>query len=509
MCTNKTWIKNFYTGEKVLVDCGKCPSCLQAKADKRTTRINMQSKFDVPDGYTTLFLTLTYDNDTIPYILKSDFESFILGGNDFLPVYRDYKRFVVRDKDDKKNNKRTKKRVTSAVFEPIAIYNNYDIPNGGVDYRCFYNSQCSKIEELDTIRYTCYRGKKRYFEYDSERIGVIYYHDIQLFIKRLRIYLKRHYNYDEKLHFFACSEYGPESRRPHHHLLLHIPEGFIEKCKDAVVQAWQFDDMRLSWRQERQIKVATNAAAYVSSYVNCDSSLSFFLKTFKPFKPKHNYSYGYGMSSNLCQLSSLLQMSEKRDFSYQRDVKINGIPTTCNLPIPSYIINRYFPKFKGFSRLPACVSLDIIQCPARLKEWANALDFSLRDIHNITVSLRNHYQLYCDCLGLDFNQDVNLYLYAYDFVKVHSRFYSFLNKYSYYDLVSVEDYLYHFINWNTPIKHALRDYLLSVYKNANYVQDVNYYPSNLSIDRRLSEKYHNYLKDKRVKNSLFSIDSNV
>lgn len=507
MCSNKKWIENFYTGSTVLVNCGHCAACKQEKANKRTTRINLQSKFDVPKGFTTLFITLTYDNDTVPYILKSDYESFVLGGNDFIPVYRDYNKFIVRDKD--KDGKRRKKKTKKINVSPLAIFSNYDMPNGGVDFRTFYNNHCKKIENVDTIRYTEYRGKKHFFSYDKDRVGVIYYHDVQNFIKRYRVNLKRHYKIYESIHFFACSEYGGISKRPHHHLLLHVPERFIEECKNAVAESWPFDNLGISWRFEKQVQIATNAASYVSSYVNCDSSIPFFLQTFRPFKPKHCYSQGYGMGSNLCELSTVLSMSEKRDFSYKRLISFNGVPTICDVPIPAYIVNRYFPKYKGFSRLSPLVSLVLIQDPKRFKEWAYALDYSREDLHKIRVSLVNHYIKYCNLLKLDYSLPVNLYLYAKDFISVHSRYSSFLNRYGYKDLVSVEDYIYHFNNWNTNIKHGLKDYLLSVYKDANYEKDVNLFPSNLSRDFRLTEMYNNYLKDKRAKNALFSVDSNV
>lgn len=43
--------------------------------------------------------------------------------------------------------------------------------------------------------------------------------DVQLFLKRLRIFYSRYLNV-KKIRFFMCGEYGPRTQRPHYHLLL-------------------------------------------------------------------------------------------------------------------------------------------------------------------------------------------------------------------------------------------------------------------------------------------------
>lgn len=53
-------------------------------------------------------------------------------------------------------------------------------------------------------------------EIDGVTHKVLDYRDVQLFLKRWRKYLSK---YDIKLRFFACSEYGGETGRPHYHML--------------------------------------------------------------------------------------------------------------------------------------------------------------------------------------------------------------------------------------------------------------------------------------------------
>ena len=81
MCINSRYIWNPYSRSSVLVKCGKCDACLQEKAQQRTRRI----RNNIRQGEIVLFVTLTYANDYIPYITKTD----LLSDSPFINVYRD------------------------------------------------------------------------------------------------------------------------------------------------------------------------------------------------------------------------------------------------------------------------------------------------------------------------------------------------------------------------------------------------------------------------------------
>ena len=68
MCTQQRWITNHYTGNKIYVKCGHCKACLQEKANKRAQRI----KNEYTSDKIILFVGLTYDRDSCPYIKESD-----------------------------------------------------------------------------------------------------------------------------------------------------------------------------------------------------------------------------------------------------------------------------------------------------------------------------------------------------------------------------------------------------------------------------------------------------
>lgn len=61
------------------------------------------------------------------------------------------------------------------------------------------------------------------------------YEDFQAFEKRLRSYMKYHYNLDG-FRFLMCGEYGPKNGRPHFHVIFYgLPLPDIQKIKDVTV----------------------------------------------------------------------------------------------------------------------------------------------------------------------------------------------------------------------------------------------------------------------------------
>lgn len=82
MCTNKYKVKftkldnNLYHRDYFkYVDCGRCFECIQKKKNQWAFRVNEESKI----SENALFLTLTYDNDNLPFygVSIDDFQKFI------------------------------------------------------------------------------------------------------------------------------------------------------------------------------------------------------------------------------------------------------------------------------------------------------------------------------------------------------------------------------------------------------------------------------------------------
>lgn len=317
MCTNQRTVINPYTGQRLYVKCGKCPACLQEKAAHRVSRIKLQDSDDTD----VFMLSLTYRRFDCPYVLRSEAYEFCDGSRKTLNVYRD---------------------------------TSYRKVRFGSDYKLKYKKTIGRrvIQTLDFVQESSlYRTKDLQHEHD--KIGVCYYPDLQNFFARLRLNLKRKYNYDKDFKAYCCSEYGSKSHRPHMHCLLWISKGDSETFRSAIIESWPFSDLS---RFPRAFEKAFRASSYVASYVNSGSKFPQFLKTY--FKTKHSYSKGFGCSNKLFQPDKILDKFYRGHLTYFVQKDIEGIPTICELPIPKYIIHRYFPLFKGYHRFTGASQCD-------------------------------------------------------------------------------------------------------------------------------------------------------
>ena len=340
MCTNQREIRNLYTGHTLYVKCGHCPACLQEKAAHRVSRIKFQDSKDL----VTLIVTLTYRRTDCPYVLRDDAYKFSRGEIKELPVYRDVSVRKVRQNS------------------------NYD-----VSYKRIVKTSClCTVEFLNSTSFS----KNKDLAHQSGKIGVAYYPDVQHFIARLRINLKRNFNYEYPITTFSVSEYGSKSLRPHFHLLLWCRKGDKEILRNAVIESWPFSDMAAF---PRSFEEAFRASSYVASYVNCDTDFPQFLKSY--FCPKHSYSKGFGCNADFLRLPAILEKLRRGSLSFYRQINKQGIPTVVECPLPKYAIHRYFPKFKGYSRFPPTSLCSYLERIAGLYDESKTLPFTnLRDI---------------------------------------------------------------------------------------------------------------------------------
>lgn len=355
MCTHKYYVRNKYTHERVLVNCGHCPACLQAKADKMKNRISLQAVQDVRNGKLQLFVTLGYKHGTCPYVFASDIAASDVGVPSELSVYRDtkYSRsfgscFLVRQQEKLKKSR--------------IIVNNF----GKLHYD--YINSFHLCEQAG-----------------SGKIGVVYYNDVQNFQKRFLSFMRRHSDCPKSaVKFFCASELGPTTFRPHFHLLVTVPQELYQVAVRAVCSAWPYANWNTK-RREKCIQVARDAASYVASYVNSPSNLPLFLETVSPTSHSHSKFYGY--DSQYFAFPKILEMLDKKSFRLPIffDKSRNSM---SNKLIPTYVLGRYFPLFKGISRLSDYEIRDVLQCPKRLLRYAEKCEYSQDDINNISANLR-------------------------------------------------------------------------------------------------------------------------
>lgn len=369
------WIKNKHYPHPILVPCGHCPACQQEKANQRTSRVRNESKV----GFISLFITLTYDDYSVPFVYRRD----LLDNPKILHIYRNGNiRFVRSSSSYEQCKKRT---VSLHCIDEL-----------------FVDEQYWKNFDIHQFKPLCVDFKNKVYDYD--RIGVCYYKDIQNFYKRLRINLKRKYHYDKSFSFYSCSELGTQSARPHFHGLLNIPYEDEQLFRAAIDEAWPFDSGLLP----RKCETARKCSSYVASYVNRGDDFP-KLFTHNALRPKHSYSQGYGMACKSFSLDEVLKKIDSGDLRYTIPVTKQGKPDTANIPLPKYVINRYFPRFKGFGNLTTVEARCVLERPNEIARFVTRLGLDSDDIHKFVVRIRNSVLRFVDKLGISFYEGVRKY----------------------------------------------------------------------------------------------------
>lgn len=365
MCVNKYYVINPYTRKGLYVNCGKCKSCLTEKAIHRVRRI----KNTYTDALDCMMVTLTYSRGTAPYIDRSEAYNFAHGRLPYLNVYRD-------------SSFRRKRVGSSYEFE-------YKRTNG--------KNTIFSVPSVGEVRFDGLKDLK----YENGKIGVAYYPDVQRFVSRLRINLKRLFNYENSFKTFCCSEYGSKSLRPHFHLLIFFPKGDYETLRSAIFKSWPFADLQSF---DRSVEKCYRGASYVASYVNCGCGFPLFLQSY--FKPKHSYSKGFGLGNRFFNLRSIFRAYERGSLTYSSLQTTGKCDSFVTRVFPKYVIHRYFPKFKGYSRIDPVTLYDNLRRLAKgdfdaFNESIKPLYLSYEECRKVFTRLYNAVaRCYAECPDL-------------------------------------------------------------------------------------------------------------
>lgn len=475
MCTRRREVINPFNGKKLVVDCGHCPACLQKKANLRASRI--ESEFDeVSDD--RAFVTLTYKNKYIPYVTDNDIQEFFSGRSLSLPIYRDYNRRLVYNARKNVYHEKDFK-----LHKPLVNLSRED----------FKLSELDRHEILETWYSFLRSSGNRFGSFEYGKIGIPYYHDVQNFIKRLRINLKRQ-GYEDRIRFYACTELGPTTHRPHIHLLLFFPKGHYSLIKTACLKSWFFDDIQ---RRYENIQPAYAPSQYLASYVNSDSTVKGLFRYCKPFKPKHSYSQGFGINKDVFSLVSLEKMFEQSDFGINQRIYRNGVPSDIIIPIPQYVVSRYFPKFKGFSKLAPIEVFNIVRQPEIIHEYESRLNLLPFESRSIFIRLMNLKRKYS-------------YFQNYEFL--YSNIWNARSAYLlklFHNTTYKDDPLEAYDNILMFYTGNLDSDFVTLDKRPHFEIDFNKFASVVNESYRLTTNYYNRSKDKKKKNLAYCQHQNV
>lgn len=314
-CQNPRTVTNKYTHESVVVPCGHCPSCILRRSAIQT---NLLTTYSSQFRY-VYFVTLTYAPCFLPTLEVSIAETCTDDVAD-VPCVPNIDELDAGDSNTYLFGFRSVPRTASVKVKNSTVERTFKDPEVRFAYPM-------KPKELLSIL-----GKINHNV--PNRIPYVCNRDLDLFLKRLRSYYP-----DEKLRYYAVSEYGPTSFRPHWHLLLFSnSERFSQTVCENVPKAWSYGccDVSLS---------RGFAASYVASYVNSFVALpDFYTQMPKMVRPKSFHSIGFTESNLFPRKVRVAEVDEVADkcLSGVR-VERNGRFRTIK-PTWPYLL-RLFPRF--------------------------------------------------------------------------------------------------------------------------------------------------------------------
>lgn len=319
-CQHPRTVVNKYTHESVLVPCGSCPSCILRRSGIQT---NLLTTYSAQFRY-VYFVTLTYAPRFLPTLAVSIIEACTddIADVSCIPNIND---LDASDPNTYLFGFRSVPRSASVKLKNSTVERTFKDP----EIRFTYGM---KSEELLSIL-----GKVKHNV--PYRIPYVCNRDLDLFLKRLRSYYP-----DEKLRYYAVSEYGPTSLRPHWHLLLFSnSERFSQTVLENVSKAWSYGRCDASLSRGF-------AAPYVASYVNSFVALpDFYIQMPKVVRPKSFHSIGFTESNLFPRKVRIAEIDEVADkclngVRVERDGYFRTIKPTW-----PYLL-RLFPRFSDSIR---------------------------------------------------------------------------------------------------------------------------------------------------------------
>lgn len=252
-CRNTQVVKN--NGKSVVVSCGHCPDCIA----KRSAKYRDLLIKEMDSNKYNHFVTLSYDDIFVPKALIVR-ELNILGDK------------IIRYVDVTNRPKVGKFRST--------------LPTYGKTIGVFSDDNNELFQEfLEQSKPLRKKGKKTSNDFIRWSSVV----DVQRFIKRLRLLIAE--KHDEVIRYFAVTEYGPKTFRPHVHIVLsHNSEQLNRYMQKYISASWKYGD--IDFQRPRAQGSVSN---YVAGYLNSDFVLPYFL-SFDHVRPRTLHSRNFGNS---------------------------------------------------------------------------------------------------------------------------------------------------------------------------------------------------------------------
>lgn len=375
-CQHPRTVINKYTHEPVVVSCGHCPSCILHRSSVQT---NLLTTYSAQFRY-VYFVTLTYAPCFLPTLEVSVVETCTDDIADVSCV-PDINELDAGDPNTYLFGFRSVPRSASVKLKSSTVERTFKDPEIRFSYPM-------KPKELLSIL-----GKIKHNI--PNRIPYVCNRDLDLFLKRLRSYYP-----NEKLRYYAVSEYGPASFRPHWHLLLFSnSERFSQTVFENVSKAWSYGRCDASLSRGF-------AAPYVASYVNSFVALpDFYTQMPKVVRPKSFHSIGFTESNFFPREVRIAEIDKVID-KCLNGVRISrdGYFRTIKPTWPRLL--RLFPRFSDpIRKLPSSVYqllLSAFTAPSRVVRHGCApldCDPFSSDSKQSILSFSKQYLNYIDTYG--------------------------------------------------------------------------------------------------------------
>lgn len=310
------------------VSCGHCIQCMNAKRSRTSLLLDLEGQH----SQYVEFLTLTYSDSFIPRLdFQKYYDNLSTLGLSFDDIPISFGNRVVRNfgrisHDSSFDN----------VFVPFHLKTKY---YGYSELSSLLKKYNSRVDAYFTRFPERRRGIRQY-----NIVPILWYPDLQKFIKRLRAFTKK--TFDVKFRYFAIGEYGTNSLRPHWHILLCHNSSRLHRIFDDVVdlpfstpenprqcstllfnsQIWQYGDCVTSTTDK-------GLSSYLASYVNQSSDFPAILA---PYGQKTFHSIFLGEHRDFKQVASLFRSGDFEQLCSTPLLDSKGVERVVSVPSASY-----------------------------------------------------------------------------------------------------------------------------------------------------------------------------
>lgn len=327
-CSSPRYVYSAAAGRVIYTECGQCAYCLAKKSRHAAMRV----QFNARKYKYCYFCTLDFAPEHLPlmraYVLDSEYYCENVEGH----IFDEFRNNLVPFS----NWQGSKDEYVTIVLKQV---------QGTVPYDKYLRK---RVPSQDTFRMTPSQFSellKRIQPTTKSRIRVdcipfANYLEFQNFFKRLKINLKR-LGCNEALSYYIVTEYGPQTLRPHCHILLFFNEDFTSQIiRQACIKSWKFGGVDCSLATGKSI-------AYVAGYANSYATLPVLYKTSKIFKVRARSSVGFD------DLQEVPCPSDEDEVHRFNSYLLDGVTTSSNdksctlVPSPA-VVNALYPRFRGY-----------------------------------------------------------------------------------------------------------------------------------------------------------------